>query len=170
MKEQILVNLKYDYTKKRLICLISDTGIGIKQEEQAKIFNPLKTNFQNNQNTIDQIGIGLLISKQLVQCYGGSLDVVSKSREPHRGTTIVFTFEIEKLERLLTETELKQESYRSSQLLGLSAINLEVNSSKALEKAKLVRSFALEGDNSQNFGDLERQNALSHRNAQTLVS
>ena len=45
MNEQILVNLNYDYTKKHLICLISDTGIGIKQEEQDKIFNPLKTNF-----------------------------------------------------------------------------------------------------------------------------
>ena len=91
--------------------MISDTGIGIKQEEQDKIFNHHLT---NNLTSNDQVGMGLLISKQLVQCFGGSLNFVSKSQEPHRGTTFVFTFEIDKLDRLLTETELKNESYQSS--------------------------------------------------------
>ena len=113
MKEKILVNINYDYSNKHLICLISDTGIGIKQEEQEKIFNLHKTNFKNNL-TIDQIGMGLLISKQLVQCYGGNLDLVSTSRGPHKGTTIVFTFEIDKIDRVMTETDLKHESYHSS--------------------------------------------------------
>lgn len=77
-----------------MICLISDIGIGIKQEEQEKIFNIHSTKVGNNL-TFDQIGMGLLISKKLVQSYGGNLDFVSKSQEPHRGTTIIFTFELD---------------------------------------------------------------------------
>lgn len=145
MKEHILVNINYDYTKKQLICLISDIGIGIKQEDQDKIFNLHKTKFNNNL-TFDQIGMGLLISKQLVQSFGGSLDFVSRSQEPHRGTTIVFTFE---LDFFGTEKEEMHESRCSSQLMNLEAINLEINSQKPLNQyaKQAARSFPSE------FGD-----------------
>ena len=36
---KVFVNFSYDYTKSQIICIVNDTGIGIKPEKQQSIFN-----------------------------------------------------------------------------------------------------------------------------------
>ena len=94
MQEEILIIFSYDYSENLLICLVSDLGSGIKNEDHSKIFNLNKS--KNTLNfAVDQIGMGLFISKQIVQTYGGTLNFVSESAGPHRGTTFILTFQLE---------------------------------------------------------------------------
>jgi CheY-like chemotaxis protein len=68
---------------------VKDTGIGIPPEHQARIFEE----FQQVQNSLDRsyqgTGLGLPISKRLVEMHGGRMWVES----PHEGGTI-FSFTI----------------------------------------------------------------------------
>src|SRR6056297_682478 len=56
---------------------ISDTGMGIKEEDQPKIFEP----FQQAEMTINKkaqgTGLGLAISKKLLKMMGGALNLKS---------------------------------------------------------------------------------------------
>jgi signal transduction histidine kinase/CheY-like chemotaxis protein len=67
---------------------IRDTGKGIPREDLASIFKPFHQ-AANNQLIGQGVGLGLHISKQIVDLLGGKISFVS---EPDRGST--FTFEI----------------------------------------------------------------------------
>jgi two-component system sensor histidine kinase RpfC len=74
----------------RLRVEITDTGIGIAKEAQARIFESFT---QANESIIDRFGgtgLGLAIVKQLVELHGGTIGVDSA---PGRGST--FWFEID---------------------------------------------------------------------------
>ncbi|KPQ41233.1 MAG: sensory transduction histidine kinase, partial [Candidatus Methanoperedens nitroreducens] len=68
---------------------VSDTGIGIKEEELGKLFDKFKHlnsgYVRNNKGT----GLGLVISKKLVELHGGEITVESKY-----GQGSIFTFTI----------------------------------------------------------------------------
>ena len=117
MKEDILIICSYDYSEKHLICLVNDLGVGIKEEDHPKIFNLYKS---KNNFAFDQIGMGLFISKQLVQTYDGSLDFISESTGPHRGTTFILTFKIDVNESSIEEGEKAQE------IVNLDEINMDI--------------------------------------------
>ena len=68
----------------------------------------------------DQIGMGLFISKQLVQTYDGSLDFISESTGPHRGTTFILTFKIDVNESSIEEGKKAQE------IVNLDEINMDI--------------------------------------------
>ncbi len=69
-------------------CAVSDTGIGISLEEQARLF----TKFFRSENPavreMPGTGLGLCIVKSLVELQGGRITVES---EPGKGTTFSFT-------------------------------------------------------------------------------
>lgn len=56
---------------------VSDTGIGIKQEDIGKLFNPFSRVDQKNNINIQGTGLGLAITKQLVTAMNGQISVVS---------------------------------------------------------------------------------------------
>jgi CheY-like chemotaxis protein len=68
---------------------ISDTGIGIEQEKIAKIFNA----FEQGQSSITRrfggLGLGLAISKAMVDAHGGKIRVESPGKD--RGSTFALT-------------------------------------------------------------------------------
>jgi len=72
---------------------VHDTGIGIAEEAQAKIFE----DFTQADNTITRkyggTGLGTTISKQLVELLGGEIDLQSK---PGIGTSVSFSLPFEK--------------------------------------------------------------------------
>ena len=72
----------------QLILKISDTGPGIRQEDQARIFEP----FQQLDNSIRRnyggSGLGLTICKQFIELHGGKMWLES---EPGHSTTFLFT-------------------------------------------------------------------------------
>lgn len=72
----------------KLYVSVSDTGIGIKQEEVSKLFDAFtQVDVKTNQGK-ESTGLGLTISSQLVELMGGRLDVVS---EYGKGSDFFFT-------------------------------------------------------------------------------
>ncbi len=59
--------------------MIADTGIGISEDEMAKLYQPFYTSKKN------AIGFGLVYAKQVVESHGGSIKVES---EKGKGTTV----------------------------------------------------------------------------------
>ena len=72
-----------------LLFSVSDTGIGIPQEQQQRIFEAFAQGDDSTTREYGGTGLGLTISAMLVRLMGGTLSV---SSEPGSGT--VFTFEI----------------------------------------------------------------------------
>ena len=71
---------------------VTDNGIGIKDQDKDKIFQ-LFGFLQSTQNLNTKgIGLGLHISKQIVQEFGGDIDFVSKWQV---GTTFTFVIALD---------------------------------------------------------------------------
>lgn len=67
--------------------VIADTGIGMDEETLRSIFNPYEQGRLNESGSEGGLGLGLNISKKLVELHGGTLEVQSVL-----GTGSVFTF------------------------------------------------------------------------------
>ncbi len=70
---------------KRVMCSVSDTGSGIPPEQLEKIFEPFFTTKPEDRGT----GLGLPVAREIVQSYGGNLQVTSKV-----GAGTTFTFDL----------------------------------------------------------------------------
>jgi two-component system, sensor histidine kinase len=66
---------------------VQDTGIGIRKEDQQVLFSPFTQLHQGQQNTFGGAGLGLAITKTLVELMGGLIHLDS---EPGQGTTFFF--------------------------------------------------------------------------------
>ncbi|HAJ37055.1 MAG TPA: ATPase, partial [Chloroflexi bacterium] len=84
------VTLRVETTPATVTVSVSDTGIGIHPEEQAALF----AEFHRTERTIARgyggLGLGLAISKRLVELHGGTIGVES-SGEEGAGATFYFT-------------------------------------------------------------------------------
>ncbi|MDH5517266.1 MAG: response regulator [Gammaproteobacteria bacterium] len=67
---------------------VSDTGIGISEDNQDKIFEVFKQEDGSTTRNFGGTGLGLSISRKLTQCMGGDLDVRSS---PGAGSTFYFS-------------------------------------------------------------------------------
>lgn len=68
---------------------ISDTGIGMTDEQINKLFQPFSQVNQQINRHHSGTGLGLVISKKLIEQMGGKISIESKSNE---GTRFTFTF------------------------------------------------------------------------------
>ena len=68
---------------------VKDTGIGIKEAEQEKLFDPFQRVDEERNRSIQGIGLGLSIAKQLLELMGGTI-----SLESIYGAGSVFTMEV----------------------------------------------------------------------------
>ena len=75
------IELTVDYEKAEdgiyLRILLEDSGVGIKKEDIKKIFNPFQQVDLNNNRNIEGSGLGLSITKQLIELMDGELNVQS---------------------------------------------------------------------------------------------
>jgi len=69
---------------------VSDTGIGMTQEEKDKLFKSFSQADVSTTRKYGGTGLGLAISKQLVEIMGGNIEAES---EPNEGATFFFTVE-----------------------------------------------------------------------------
>jgi signal transduction histidine kinase/CheY-like chemotaxis protein len=74
---------------------VSDSGIGISLEEQAKIFDEFYSSQEAVQSGKSGLGLGLAITKQLVERHGGRLEVQSPGK---LGQGSTFTFSLPLIE------------------------------------------------------------------------
>jgi len=64
--------------KKFIKISVKDTGIGLKKEDQERIFRPFEQADSSNSRQFEGTGLGLSLTKKLVELHGGSIGVVSE--------------------------------------------------------------------------------------------
>ncbi|WP_347357779.1 ATP-binding protein [Bdellovibrio sp.] len=85
------VTVKVDLTKdstEKLLIEVQDTGIGIPRDKQSKLFSPFFQGDPTITRKYGGTGLGLVISKNLVEIMGGSMEMKSLAG---RGTTFRIT-------------------------------------------------------------------------------
>jgi len=68
----------------RVEIAVEDTGIGMSDEELEKLYRPF-TRFGERRDSVEGHGVGMMITRQLIQAMGGQITVAS---EPGRGTRV----------------------------------------------------------------------------------
>ena len=81
---------------------VIDTGVGISDEQQARLFNPFEQAESSTTRKYGGTGLGLAITKRIVERMGGAISIASVLGE---GATFTFTVRAEKSERK-TESDL----------------------------------------------------------------
>ncbi|MCL2480298.1 MAG: ATP-binding protein [Spirochaetaceae bacterium] len=126
---------------------VKDTGIGISQEQQKKLFIPFEQADGGTSRKFGGTGLGLAISKRILEMMGGNIYVES---EPGKGSS--FTFEITVQIKAVTETSAETELIPINNIfLGkkiMIAEDVEINReiiSTLLEETGVEIDFAFNG-------------------------
>ncbi len=121
-KIRILASLPDPSTPEIIKVSVSDSGIGISEENQARLFNK----FQQLENKLagksGGSGLGLYICKHLISYMGGEIGVESK---PNDGSTFWFTFESQSIVRSVADYDNENENEEDDDLevsLGLNIL------------------------------------------------
>lgn len=114
--------LKITNDKAEIEFSVIDTGIGITKEKQKEIFESFTQASLNITRQFGGTGLGLTITKQLIELMGGQIQVESK---PGKGSRFYFTleFDISNQDNITKETKTLQEK----SLAGLNILVLEDN-------------------------------------------
>ncbi len=79
-------------TEKAVTIRIDDTGIGISQDKLADITEPFSRGERDPHKTVEGWGLGLAITKSLIENHDGTLDITST---PGSGTSVTMVFPLE---------------------------------------------------------------------------
>ena len=71
-----------------LVCSITDTGIGMTDEDQEQAFTKFFRSARSRDTAIPGAGLGLPLSRTIIEGHGGSIGLTSA---PGKGTTVTFT-------------------------------------------------------------------------------
>lgn len=77
-----------------VVVAVTDTGIGIKKENQEKIFEKFQQFKASIESEKRGTGLGLAVAKEIIKAHGGKIRVASK---PNKGSTFYFTIPLESL-------------------------------------------------------------------------
>ena len=91
-KGSVKVNLTFEYETEKtgiLNIVVSDTGIGIPQRKQEKLFSPFSQADESIYRQFGGTGLGLHLSRMITEALGGSLDLLDS--EAGKGSTFRFS-------------------------------------------------------------------------------
>lgn len=108
----------------RIKISVSDTGIGISPENQAKLFQAFQQADSSTNRKFGGTGLGLAISRRLVELLGGHISLES---EEGKGSTFSFTIEFKKQETKSDQNDAIDEA----DFWGVRALIVTQNSSYA---------------------------------------
>jgi signal transduction histidine kinase len=77
---------------KWLCVRVTDTGIGLEPQDQARIFDPFEQVEGNTSRKYQGTGLGLALTKKMVELHGGRIQVRSEGKD--KGTIFEFTLPI----------------------------------------------------------------------------
>ncbi|NLL18018.1 MAG: DUF3365 domain-containing protein [Clostridia bacterium] len=81
---QVKIAVDFDQEAQQILVMVSDTGIGIKEEDLAYIFERFRQVDSSNVRRYRGSGLGLALTKELMEMHGGWVGVTS---EPNKGST-----------------------------------------------------------------------------------
>ena len=82
---------------------VSDTGIGISQEELPHLFERFYRSEKAKNSKSEGMGIGLVLAKEMIDAHGGKIEIESI---PERGTCVRMFFPYEsKIKNEINKTE-----------------------------------------------------------------
>lgn len=87
----VTILVQYQPDSNQLKITVTDTGIGMSEEEQEKIFNPFTQADESTTRVYGGTGLGLCISKQLAQTLGGDVTV---SSEKGKGSSFTMAIDV----------------------------------------------------------------------------
>ena len=117
------------YTKYRFV--VQDNGIGMSEEFQKTLFDPFTREEKSGTNKVQGTGLGMAITKNIVDLMGGSISVESA---PGRGTRfeVVLEFPIDAEAATVQEAQvLPEEEETASPLSGMKFLCAEDNAINA---------------------------------------
>jgi len=124
---------------------ITDTGIGMTDEQISKLFKPFSQVNQRINRHHSGTGLGLVISKKLVEQMGGEINVESKSNE---GTSFSFTLKSGRLSEKLKDKQPQISLPHQSVLL------FDPHPMALLAMKQLLSSWDMKIDDFQNMDKL----------------
>jgi len=95
---------------KRFRFEVKDTGIGLTPEEQTKLFKPFSQADSSTTRNYGGTGLGLTISKKLVELMNGKIWVESV---PNRGSSFIFEIELEEIQE--SKEDIQNKNYTPQQ-------------------------------------------------------
>jgi len=115
-KGEIIVKADPDEMRDKSVCIkfsVEDTGIGISQDSQEKLFSPFSQVHNTNEHRHGGTGLGLAISKQLCELMDGQIGVIT---DPDIGSLFWFTANFEK-QQISEPHETKTHAFQNKHIL-----------------------------------------------------
>ncbi|WP_241761421.1 ATP-binding protein [Sulfurimonas gotlandica] len=125
--------------------VVSDTGIGIKKENLADIFEHFTQVDNSTTKKEDGTGLGLAISKELVKRMGGQIDVQSEYRE---GSTFSFELTLD-ISKAKSTSEIS-ENNNNPHFKDIKTLLVEDNEDNLIIAIELLKFIGIEVDTARN--------------------
>jgi len=90
---KVTVSLKYKEKEKEIELSIQDTGVGIPEDQQKRVFTKFFRGANVMRMETEGSGLGLFITKNVIEAHGGKIWFESKEG---KGTTFYFTLPVKK--------------------------------------------------------------------------
>ena len=134
--DQGFISLWAETGRDQVMVAVSDTGIGIPLAEQDVIFDEFRQSERSSRRGYGGMGLGLAVSKRLVELHGGCIGVISSGTDG-TGSTFFFTLPILRH----TEGSKPVADHRSGTVLLLTE---QAASGVRLQERLLQRGYAVE--------------------------
>ncbi len=135
---------KVDLNGELAVCFeVSDTGIGMSEEQKAKLFHPFTQGDSTFRRRFGGSGLGLALSRRLCELMGGDLSLVRS--EPGRGSTfqMIIPASLQSLERFKEIPEEKQ-PLLLKELVGLRILAAEDSRDNQILLERYLKSQGVE--------------------------
>lgn len=127
----------------RIKISVSDTGEGVSEEIQARLFQPFTQSDASTTRRYGGTGLGLSISKKLVELMNGEIGVESKFG---KGSTFWFSLELEKQTEILALTSGRASSPLYPELIGKRVLVVDDNDVNREVLMYQLRSWMMESE------------------------